>query len=358
MQREHLKEKLQITESFDLKEGVFAGQKAFLICPEKVGVDWSNTTPLNRSRIVDETGLVLSQSFPKFWNYGESPELYPNPLEFNDWEIFEKIDGSTCVLDFVNNQHTMRTRGAFDYTFQKNAADFELLYIKYPKLKTMVERYYGFTVLLEIITPNNKIILSYPEVDFILIGMINKKTGISAINDRLDDLASSYDLKRPKKYDLKNIDDLKNMVDSWRSQEGVVVTYNNGQSKIKIKAPRYCFLHRVITGLRSKKTIVDKFIELNCPAKEEFTAYFTKEFDFEIAQELEPEINCICFDYKTIETQTANVEVFADKLKSFDKKERAEQIIHKYSDWRKSYAFSYLDGKPLDNTILKRLLNN
>ena len=358
MQREELKQKFLVTDDFQFNEGNFCGKKSYLIQPKDMGVDWSLTTPLNRSRIVSEEGEVLSQSFPKFWNYGESPELYPCPLKFDDWEVTLKIDGSTCIVDYINDQISMRTRGIFNYTTQQNAKDFEQLFILYPKAKDLVKKHSQYSFIWEIVTPSNRIVINYDKVDFYFIGCIDKKTGILFSEKQLDVFAEEAELLRPKKYLFESIEKLAKEIEGWEDAEGVVKTYNGGQSKVKLKAKRYLFLHKIMSGIRSKKDIVENFINLQCPSESEMIEYYTKTYDFEIATEIQPEINKICDDYEKLKVKFKEVEQFVKSinLESFNRREMAAQIMHRFTDWRKSYAFAILDNKNLDSGTLKKLL--
>lgn len=347
-------------EHFNLTEGDFCGREAVLVTPAHSDAGWTRDNLSYRSIVFDKnTNEVLSHSFPKFFNEGQSPELYPNPLDFDDWAIYEKIDGSTLILDLVDGHVSMRTRGILNYKTQLNFADFTLLFIKYPGVERLLKLGGNFyTLLFEIVTPNNKIVIDYgSEVDFYFIGSIAKNSGEICDEFMLDSLARTYSLKRPRKYDFKDMDDLKSIVKAWKTDEGVVITYNEGQNKIKVKADRYCFLHSIMSGLLSKKDIVDKFISLNYINREDFFNWYLTEFDYEIAVMLRDSINDVCDRYNKLREKMEKVEQFVDKIdKGFSRREQAEEIMLNYSDWRRGHAFSTLDGKPADKNMMKKLL--
>jgi len=126
------------SDRFRVTPGTFCGVNSFHIIPE-IDAKWTKEKLFYRSVIVDEKNKVLSCGFPKFFNYGENIECYP-PLEgFKDWEIYEKIDGTLLIADYVNKQFNMRTRGTFSYKTQKNFKDFEKLIEICPEVVNFLE---------------------------------------------------------------------------------------------------------------------------------------------------------------------------------------------------------------------------
>jgi hypothetical protein len=348
----------QIAEGFKLVEGKFCGREAVLINPFHSDAGWTANNLNFRSIVIDKnTNEVLSNSFPKFFNEGQSPELYPDPLKFNDLEIIEKIDGSTLILDYVDGVYSMRTRGIINYITQVNSTDFDELFVKYPLALDLSKSNPNITFLFEIVTPNNRIVIDYGDkVDFYFIGGVNKKNGELLTESALDKIADAYSLKRPKRYDFNNIDDLREIVKNWKSGEGVVVTYNKGQNKIKIKSDKYCFLHRIMSGLCSKKNILDKFIELGFPTYLEFFKFYETEFDYEIAEKIKDDMLLVVNAYNRVLDSLKKINKFVDGLRgeSFGRKEQAVEITKHWSDWRAGVAFKILDNKEIEEKFIKK----
>jgi hypothetical protein len=234
-----------------------------------------------------------------------------------------------------------------------------LIFEKYPDLEQMLRNYEGRTVIFEIITPNNRIVLQYNEVDFVFIGLIDKKHKVLYGPNHLDIVADVYGLKRPKKYDFKSLSDVAAIVKEWRDKEGVVISYNNGQNKVKVKADRYNFLHRILTGIRSNSDILDKFFELGYPSYSDFYKYYETEFDYEIAEDLKESLSDVVYAYFSFYLNHCGITLFIDEISLTEtRKDKALKIIEKYGDkpLLKSLAFNTLDNKPVDNKLVRKIM--
>jgi hypothetical protein len=169
-----MKARLPVEEEyFNVTPNTFCGLDCYLINPE-IDAKWNTNNLFYRSLITDREGNVLSSGFPKFFNYGEKKDCYPNPENFNDWKLEDKIDGSLLIADYVNDQFSMRTRGTVSYSSQENAKDFELLPEKYPKVVNFLKENQHLSLLFEIVTPNNIIVVRAQQIEFYFIGAINK----------------------------------------------------------------------------------------------------------------------------------------------------------------------------------------
>lgn len=345
---------------FLFREGIFAGREAILINPSHSDDGWTKDNLGFRSVVIDkDSGMVASRGWGKFFNYSQKPELYPDPLDFDDWEIYEKIDGSLGIFTAILSGISIRTRGTFDYSTLDNHKDFEEIYKKYPLAAQMITQFRGYSFLFEVVSPNQKIVINYPEIDFYFIGAVHNSNGHSVPTHLLDSWAATFGLKRPRKYDFNSFEDLQATVKDWRDREGVVVNYNEGRNKIKLKAEHYCFLHKIISGYRSKSDMVEKFIELGKPSFNELFAYYEKTIDYEFAKEIEGELREITGLALLIGEHCRVVEKCISKVKNgFTRREQAEYVMQHYKDWRKGYSFNCLDDKPLDDKVLKKLLNN
>jgi hypothetical protein len=341
--------KLPTIDSFNVSATTFCGVNSYLITP-KIDAKWNTHNLFYRSLIVDEKGKVLSSGFPKFFNYGEKQECYPDPKSFNDWRHEEKIDGSLLIADFVNNTFSMRTRGTVSYVSQENAKDFENLPDKYPKVVDFLKDNQHLTLLFEIVTPNNVIVVRSQQVNFYLIGAINKNEMRVVSSSELTDIWRNIgQMPVPQSYDFLNTNELSKIAETikyWKGKEGIVVTYNNGQNRIKLKSDWYCFIHKVKSQLNSIKNIVEFFVEKEQPKAEEFTKIIEVEFDYEIAIQLQKEIQKICEASNKVKKYVMNMaEMITDIRNVETRKEQAEMIKRTYKE-NASYAFNLLDNKP------------
>ena len=237
---------------FNIAPNKFCGLDCYLVTPQ-VDAKWNKNNLFYRSLITDKEGNVLSSGWPKFFNYTEKTDCYPNPEDFNDWRYEDKIDGSLLIADYVNNTFSMRTRGTVSYASQENAKDFECLPDKHPKVVEFLKENQHLSLLFEIVTPNNVIIVRSEQVKFYLIGAINKNGMVVVSASGLTDIWRKIGpIPMPESYNFLNTNDLSEIAQTikhWKGKEGIVVSYNSGQNRIKLKSDWYLKLHRIKSQL-------------------------------------------------------------------------------------------------------------
>ena len=345
---------------FDIVPNTFCGLDCYLITPE-VDAKWNKNNLFYRSLITDKEGNVLSSGFPKYFNYGEKPDCYPNPENYSDWRIDSKIDGSLLIADYVNGQFSMRTRGTVSYVTQENAKDFELLPQKHPKVVEFLKENSHLTLLFEIVTPNNIIVIRPKDVEFYLLGAINKN-GMCVVSST--DLTNIWrkigPISVPQSYQFNDISDLSKiaqLIKGWKGKEGIVISYNNNQNRIKIKSDWYLFIHRVKSQLSSTKNLIEFYADNEMPSCEDFYKLIETEFDYEIAVQLKDEIEKICEAGEKAKKYIDHIlEVLHDIRKVETRKEQAEMIKRNFQE-NSSFAFSILDGKIISKEQWIKLIN-
>jgi T4 RnlA family RNA ligase len=356
-----MKIKLPIEEGyFNISPNKFCDLDCYLITPE-IDAKWNNKNLHFRSLIVDKNGLVLSSGFPKFFNFEEKPDCYPNPEKYQDWRILNKLDGSLLIADLVNGVFSMRTRGSVSYKTQENYKDFELLPEKYPKISEFLKYNQEYSLLFEILTPNNVIVVRPKEVEFYFLGAVNKKTLEIVNNEELANIWKQIGcVPFPEQYEFGNasLKSLSDAIKSWKGKEGVVLVYNKGQNRIKIKSDWYCFIHRIKSQLNSSKNLIEFYIDKKMPSCEQFSNFIETEFDFEIAIQLKDEIKKICDAGEKSKKFIDNIlEVIHDIRKVKSRKEQAEMIKINFKE-NSSYAFTILDNKEIIKSQWRKLIEN
>lgn len=347
-------------ENFNVISNSFCGLDCCLIIP-KMDVEWNKSNLFYRSLITDKEGNILSCGFPKFFNYGEKPECYPNPEDFNDWKIEDKIDGSLLIADYVNDQFSMRTRGTVSYSTQKNAKDFELLPEKYPKVVEFLKENSHLSLLFEIVTPNNVIVVRPQQIEFHFIGAINKN-GMCVVTspDLINIWRKIGQMPTPQSYNFVGSNDLSKITETvkhWKGKEGIVVSYNNGQNRIKVKSDWYLLLHRIKSQLSSRGNLIEYYISKEMPSYEIFYDYIVAEFDFEIALQLKEEIQTICDAGNRAKKYVDNIlEMLHDIRKVESRKEQAEMIKRNHKE-NSSVAFCLLDNKMITDKQWFNIIN-
>jgi len=229
---------------------------------------WNKYTMSARGLILDLTeaknnGIVyiLAKPFDKFPNYGTNEiEGYEDDISFNKIDyVMEKMDGSLGISYFFNDEIRFATRGSFiseqaikaTEIWKKNYAEHEdmRVYCSAP-----------ITYLVEIIYPENRVVVDYGDTeDLVLLG-INYIfcQDISQITDaRQDSLtweAKRVGMKLAKfyRYDLHTMLELKKNLSA--NEEGFIVRFSNGK-RLKIKGDEYLQVHRVMYGMSDKAKV-------------------------------------------------------------------------------------------------------
>ena len=210
---------------------------------EKVQYDnlWDEMTLQTRGLVTDENGNIVALPFKKFFNMEEGKHT---PTE--EFDVYEKMDGSLGILFNYQGEWVMATRGSF--VSEQAIKGFEMLKnYDYEKLHK------NYTYLFEIIYKENRIVVQYDYDDLILLGIIETKTGyeVDLHNEgtdiRLKNLIHNLGFKVVRKFDkVKSYEPLKHFIPD--SKEGYVVRFSNGD-RIKIKGEEYLRLHKLMTNV-------------------------------------------------------------------------------------------------------------
>jgi len=208
---------------------------------------WNDITLQCRGLVTNSKGEIIARPFKKFFNYEEhKPEDIPN----EDYEVYEKMDGSLGILFYYEDEWIMATRGSF--TSEQAIKGKELLEkYSYKRLHT------DYTYLFEIIYKENRIVCEYDYDDVVLLGMIETKSGnevnIHNSNEdvRFQNMISNIGFRVVMLYKTwgESYDLLKEEIQ--KDREGYVIRFKNG-FRMKIKGEEYKRLHKILTNFSSK----------------------------------------------------------------------------------------------------------
>jgi len=295
---------------------------------------WDNITKSCRGLILDREGNVVAKSFDKFFNLEEhNPEEIPN----EEFEVYEKLDGSLGILFWYQGKWILASKGSFisDQAIKgKNILNSKYNVEPIPK---------GYTTLVEIIYPENRIVCSYGNDEvLVVLSMVSNASGKELDYDSLLKINEETGLPVIKKYDgIQDYKTLKTLIS--KDREGYVVRFRNG-FRIKIKGDEYVRLHRILTGFSN----VDIWEYLK--DKKDLSEFLDKvpdEFDVWVrntVNELNSQFNGIEKEYQWIFKVTKRVEGIEDR-----------KIFAEYAIRYKhpSILFSMLDNKNYDEIIWK-----
>jgi RNA ligase len=192
---------------------------------------WDEVTLMCRGLVTDDTGDIVATPFQKFFNIEEGKfEATEN------FEVYEKMDGSLGIVFWYRGQWVVATRGSFT-SDQANKAR-EIL----RKYNTDI-MFRHLTFCFEIIYPENRIVLDYGNDEkLVLLGTFDKNG-----KETDSEIWSQWGFDVVKKYDgINDYKELKQMVKN--DQEGFVVKFSNGD-RVKVKGVEYLRLHKIMTNV-------------------------------------------------------------------------------------------------------------
>lgn len=345
---------------FVVKHEGFCSVPAKLITPNHIGTKFTQKNKIFRSSIWSLTGELLSASFPKFVNLGENPDNFPPPESLKNCHLVSKIDGSCCIVDYVNGQFSMRTRGTFSYKTMENAADFDFCWDNHPNIAKWIKENPHCSLLFEITTPNLRIVVDYGDTPkFWLIGAVDKRDYSLMPQKELDTLSKFFGVERPEYHEFSTINQLVSQVEKWTGQEGVCWYSGRDQEIHKIKGDWYRKLHAAKENFRSIEHVMDAWFVLGQPTYTDAVQKFTETYDYETMLFAQPHISKICDGYKEVQKILEGMKRFVDEsLKPLStRKEQALKTLDSYGKTnRASFVFKLLDGKTLETEDCKKLL--
>jgi len=356
------------TEEFNIKPVRIGSvdEDFFLITPTDMGTHWDDTNARYRSALVRaEDGAVVSQGFGKFVNFGEKPDFQPWDTS---WPVQarHKMDGSLLIVSKYKGQTIVRTRGTVDARALQNGHEIDFLIGKYPKAFDCWALDKNYSMLYEWTTPTNIIVLrEHTEPTLTLIGMVYNPTCEYESQTTLDTIAQYIDVGRPQKYEYSCVEECIADVSAWVGKEGVVLYSPDGQTLKKIKAEAYLMLHRVATGVKGVKNVLDLW--LAAPEKfdtiEAFYAYVESTLDYEIAEKISDEMHAVIAAWHEFDANIQELRRFVSAYKSTHdssatdyRKSFALLVQANYTDWRSGLAFTLFIGKEVEERQLKNAM--
>lgn len=202
---------------------------------------WNDVTRLCRGLIVRGGTEVVARPFSKFFNHGE-PGAAALDLDAPA-HISDKMDGSLGILyplgdgtpTFNHRRLSVATRGSFMSEQAQHAA--RLLAEKYPDYWPQD----GITTLVEIVYPQNRIVLNYEDQDDLyLLGGVDIATGTVFAPDLMPNWTGPVAevISAPSLREAL-------LLPPRENREGIVVRV--GHDMVKLKQADYVALHRILT---------------------------------------------------------------------------------------------------------------
>jgi len=204
---------------------------------------WDEITLMCRGLIFNSKGEIIAQPFPKFFNL-EELERSGQKLPNGRCDVYEKLDGSLGILFSYQGEIILATRGSF--VSDQAVRGMEILKAKHG-LRWFWDQY---TYLFEIIYPENRIVLSYDNLeDLVLLGIIDKQGNDFMLKHMEGAYPGPYALHLGQ-HRLQDIDRMRPYLTA--KTEGFVLVWPDG-FRVKVKGDDYVRLHRIMTGVTERR---------------------------------------------------------------------------------------------------------
>lgn len=336
----------------------FDGEKAYRAIDLKIG---QTVGEFIRGKETDTVGKLFTiDSLEK--------EILPTEFKDNSWmyddvkdlkitRIGDKEDGSCIRFLMLNGKLVAKTK----FSFESEQSEMAMIVVNANKrlkdfiLKTLDE---GLAALFEIVSPFNKIVLSYNETTLKLLQLRVEDTG-EYLDIYNHELVKKYNVVCAKKEPLHTLDELLTMAETVEDKEGWVVTFENGKMA-KVKTFFYMQLHGLLTeGLKEHK-LVRRILE---DTVDDILSFIpvenTEERDFinEMTEVITKHINHIatwCYDTFNSEFD-GDRKAFVEKFTSED--ENGKISHHKYFHYMtrlfRDNSFENVEKAVVEDVIFK-----
>lgn len=205
------------------------------------GGHWNKYNLLARGLVLcPKQKRVVALTYPKFFNYGECSPYIPN----EPFLITGKMDGSLGIIYFWNNEWQVNTRGSF----QSDQAVWAKKWLNKNINKLFLKP--GTTYLVEIIYPENKIVIPYNYEGLVYLTCYSKNG-----HEPKDYELSRVFMKKagfylPEIHSYNSIEEMIEVAEKLPyTEEGFVVRFESGY-RIKIKGNDYVRIHKLISNVK------------------------------------------------------------------------------------------------------------
>lgn len=205
---------------------------------------WNEYTTIARGLILEKsTGEVVAKCFPKFFNLGEQEEtkLENLPAE-TGYEVHEKADGSLGIIFYYQGKWNVATRGSF---YSEQAQKAQQLLSNY----NMVNVDPNTTLLVEIVYPENRIIVDYGATEeLVLLAAYDRVTGEE--RGAMSVVLTSFEtgMRKAIRHKLTINQMIKLQKTMPRQEEGFVVRFGSGL-RVKIKGDEYMAVAKMLSRM-------------------------------------------------------------------------------------------------------------
>ena len=200
--------------------------------------------------ITDKEGNVelFCTNFEKFFNVYENPFTEESILsKLTPVSITEKVDGSLITVGMMPDGYLLAKTKA---TINSDQASHATRIINNNKDFSDFCTYWinqDYTPMFEYVSPENQIVLFYPEEKLILLALRNMLTGeyypVHEVRVCPFEIVKEYNM---------SLEEVQQLQEKAAGREGFVIVFNTGQ-RMKFKTLDYCRKHRCKSRVSNKK---------------------------------------------------------------------------------------------------------
>lgn len=185
--------------------------------------------------------------------FKENSWMYDDIKDLEIVRVANKEDGSAVRFMLIEGELVAKTK----FSFESEQCELAMKVVNAnSRLKEFIMKTLELRLaaLFEIVSPLNKVVLSYNETTLHLLQMRDEETG-EYLDIYDNSLVEEYGVSTADKELLYSLEELFEMSENIEDKEGWVVTFSNGKMA-KIKTTWYMRLHHIMSfGLRENKLI-------------------------------------------------------------------------------------------------------
>ncbi|WP_420861002.1 RNA ligase [Algirhabdus cladophorae] len=283
-------------------------------------------------------GSLIARPFHKFFNLGEK-----RPAQDEPWDsahvVYDKLDGSMIHPAMVKGELLFMTRmGITDQAklaFAHASGGVKAL------CREMIAD--GHTPVFEFTSPDNRIVVAYPDTALTLLAVRHIRTGAYMAHDQMAELAKSYGVPVAQTFEaVTDVAAFWAKARALEEVEGYVVAFENGH-RLKLKADAYALRHKAISGLAYEKNVL---------------AWVAQEAVDDVIPLLGPEdaITVLGYQGQVLRALTrieADLATFVADHADLPRKDFAIKAKSELDPKLQSVAFRALDGTPIFKSLME-----
>lgn len=194
-----------------------------------------------RGIVINSYGKLMNYPFDRFFNYHEKE---CDKVDIKTAVVQEKIDGSMISAWWDGNEWEITTRGSF-YDNNTEGVNFKKEFLRlFDKFEVLDKNYcYQF----ELCTSVNRIVTKYDTEFVTLIGARELRNEKEVGQDKLDVIANKINVRRPKRFDVTDINGCRKIFDKLNDDEEGLVVVGENSKRFKLKQESYLKMARIIS---------------------------------------------------------------------------------------------------------------